>query len=191
MLQPMPQAEKNLPSPSAQSFAGLLASLAAPEKHGTERETAWDEEELADDVVTLSYEHALRAKTSNEAGLRETGDAERKAGTMPHGARAGERDRTSSDSLRTTSVTIRLSHAETQKLRGRAAEARLTLSAYVRSCMLETETLRAQVKQALAEMRAPEQSEKQADTTKKRDGWFGRLSRRKPQRGEEQAPRLL
>jgi hypothetical protein len=41
-------------------------------------------------------------------------------------------------------------------LRQRAAEAGLTISAYLRSCAFEVETLRAQVKQTIAEMRHAE-----------------------------------
>jgi predicted DNA binding CopG/RHH family protein len=54
---------------------------------------------------------------------------------------------------RPASVTIRLSAAECAQLKQRAAEAGLTLSAYVRSCTFEAEALRAQVKQALGELR--------------------------------------
>jgi hypothetical protein len=195
MLQPMEQPEKNLSSPSAQSFAGLLASLAMPEKSETERATGWDEEALADDVVTLSYEHAPRARPEHEAGLRESSDAGEQTETSWNGAQAGERDRASGDragsnGLRTTSVTIRLSHAETAKLRRRAAEAGLTVSAYVRSCMLETDALRAQVKKALAEMRATESSGKRGDEAKRRLGWFGKLTRRKPNGDEAEFQRL-
>ncbi len=51
-------------------------------------------------------------------------------------------------------MTIRLSKAECARLRERAAEAGLTVSAYLRSCALEAEALRAEVKQALAELKA-------------------------------------
>jgi hypothetical protein len=56
--------------------------------------------------------------------------------------------------LRSASVTIRLSRAECARLHRRAAEAGLTVSAYLRSCALEAEALRAQVKQALTELKA-------------------------------------
>jgi hypothetical protein len=56
--------------------------------------------------------------------------------------------------LRSASVTIRLSRAECARLHQRAAEAGLTVSAYLRSCAVEAEGLRAQVKQALAELKA-------------------------------------
>jgi hypothetical protein len=51
-------------------------------------------------------------------------------------------------------VSIRLNAYESEQLRERAAESGISVSAYMRSCVLEAEHLRAQVKQALAEMRA-------------------------------------
>ena len=51
-------------------------------------------------------------------------------------------------------VSIRLNDAEIERLRQRAAESGISVSAYMRSCVLDAEHLRAQVKQALAEMRA-------------------------------------
>ncbi len=56
--------------------------------------------------------------------------------------------------LRSASVTIRLSQAECARLHQRATEAGLTVSAYLRSCTVEADALRAQVKQALAELKA-------------------------------------
>jgi hypothetical protein len=55
--------------------------------------------------------------------------------------------------LKSASITIRLSQAECVQLRRRAAEAGLTVSAYLRSCTFETEALRALVKDTLAKMR--------------------------------------
>jgi predicted DNA binding CopG/RHH family protein len=51
------------------------------------------------------------------------------------------------------SVTLRMSKSEFAQLQQRAAEAGLSVSAYLRSCTFEVEALRAQVKQALAELR--------------------------------------
>jgi predicted DNA binding CopG/RHH family protein len=51
-------------------------------------------------------------------------------------------------------VSIRLNDAEIERLRQRAAESGISVSAYMRSCVLDAEQLRTQVKQALAEMRA-------------------------------------
>ena len=53
------------------------------------------------------------------------------------------------------SITIRLSQEECAQLKHRAAEAGLTVSAYMRSCTFEAEALRAQVKEALAQLRTP------------------------------------
>lgn len=55
------------------------------------------------------------------------------------------------------SVTLRMSRAECMQLKERAEEAGLTVSAYLRSCAFEVETLRAQVKQALAELRTAQE----------------------------------
>jgi len=56
--------------------------------------------------------------------------------------------------LKCASVTVRLSEEECAQLRARAAESGLTVSAYLRSCTFEAEILRAQVKEALAELRS-------------------------------------
>jgi predicted DNA binding CopG/RHH family protein len=56
--------------------------------------------------------------------------------------------------LKRASITIRLSKAECVQLHKRAAEAGLTVSAYLRSCTLEAESLRAMVKDTLAQLRA-------------------------------------
>ena len=125
------------------SFAGLLASMATPAKP----ETVWNDSELAEDVATISYEQALRTHTrspikacnaSVECVPVETSSV---ASTVKP--------------PRTASVTIRLSEAECAQLRQRAAESGLTVSAYLRSCTLEVESLRAQVKDTLAQLRTP------------------------------------
>ncbi len=46
------------PLSNSSSFAGLLAALAAPKQ---EPQRAWNDDDLPDDVATLSYERALRA----------------------------------------------------------------------------------------------------------------------------------
>jgi hypothetical protein len=51
------------------------------------------------------------------------------------------------------SVTVRLTQPESDRLRARAAEAGLTVSSYLRSCAFEVETLRAQVKDTVAQLR--------------------------------------
>ena len=163
------------PSPSSQSFAGLLAALASPAKNVSDGTQAWSDPGLEDDVVTLSYERALRAHARSKPANRGDGASEQAAGTclgdglgdaweappaaaakvgLTAAAGAGATAHPAAElERRTASVTIRMSNAECAQLRQRAAEVGLTVSAYLRSCVLEADTLRAQVKQALAEMR--------------------------------------
>ena len=68
--------------------------------------------------------------------------------------------------LRSASVTIRLSKAECARLHQRAAEAGVTVSAYLRSCTFEAEALRAQVKAALAELRIGDSPERKPDSAR-------------------------
>jgi len=51
-------------------------------------------------------------------------------------------------------VSLRLTDVELLSLKDRASESGISVSAYMRSCILDADQLRAQVKQALAEMRA-------------------------------------
>ena len=79
--------------------------------------------------------------------------------------------------LKSARITMWLSVAERALLRARAAEAGLTISAYLRSCTVEAESLRAQVKDTLAQMRAeaPQQNQEAAPVV--REPWFGWLRR--------------
>jgi len=186
-MQSAPQAT---PSPGSQSFAGLLAALAAPASP-----PVWGDEALEDDVVTLSYERALSALSRYKPADRGDKPATEDAGT---GAQAGIAAKPISSSnfdvsaavparatvhtaaefeRRAASVTIRLSTAECARLRQRAAEAGLTVSAYLRSCVLEADALRAQVKQALAEMRISRSNEQPQANTPARSSWLGWLLR--------------
>jgi len=77
-------------------------------------------------------------------------------------------------------VTIRLSEAECARLRRRATEAGLTVSAYLRSCALEADKLRAQVKAALAELKAAAETRSAtAPVRKPFFAWVRRSSQRK------------
>ena len=78
---------------------------------------------------------------------------------------------------RSASITIRLSKAEVAQLRRRAAEAGLTVSAYLRSCTLEAESLRAMVKDTLAQLRAETAKPDQEAALPVRRSWFAWLSR--------------
>lgn len=231
-------AAANLPSPSSSNFAGMLASLAAPAApqagSATDRTDNWPGVDLGEDVVTLSYERALRSHARYKPANLSVWEAESDAiaavagpshlpcpepqpssgflnrkkppgretewepelwnrsgsvtGAAPTGhedvgrpANAGtrpeERARTAEQAVarresRSASVTIRLSNQECAQLRQRAAEAGLTVSAYLRSCVLEADSLRAQVKEALAELRTTASSEKPATTNPTSRSWF-------------------
>jgi predicted DNA binding CopG/RHH family protein len=198
------------------SFAGLLAALAAPEQNSgapvdgssstgwnsgafgeesvpAERKAApaWNDDGLADDVATLSYERALRtharycASAPIDESLTQAADAEpirlekllSEAGATAPQAEARpaaklkpsenldwaaksspESDRPQTTpgerNLKEASVTIRMSKAECAQLHRRAAEAGLTVSAYLRSCTFEAESLREMVKETLAQLRS-------------------------------------
>lgn len=172
------------PSPTTPSFAGLLAEFAAPER---KRPPARDLDGLDDDVLTLSYENALRsqarvrataAAASREARARESAAAQLSVaandvawdGALEHDAAtsAGVGAGIATGDRKKASVTVRLSHAESEQLRLRATEAGLTVSAYLRSCAFEVESLRAQVKKTLAEM-------KQNTAAPSRDSWWRRV----------------
>jgi hypothetical protein len=80
--------------------------------------------------------------------------------------------------LKRSSITIRLNNAECEQLHKRAAEAGLTVSAYVRSCTFEAESLRALVKDTLAQLQAAQSTGKAAPTPQARSsriGWLGKI----------------
>lgn len=157
------------------TFAGVLAALtepaAKPETPRAEAAPTWLNE-LEDDVSLLSYERALKAhgryRAGGDADVRvalpagaygwaEDASAEEAGATPDREAKRspGSRLRTPAEDLRKrASVTVRMSRAECERLQQRSAEAGLTVSAYLRSCAFEVDSLRAQVKQALGELRA-------------------------------------
>ncbi|MGC1463649.1 MAG: hypothetical protein WA802_15710, partial [Terracidiphilus sp.] len=174
MLFSMQQTAVNAPSSASSSFEGLLAALTAP----TPR-TAWNNDDLAEDVATLSYEHALRAHARYSSA--DAGDfpfaqaAGPDADQATDASQSGSASSAQSSSLwaapvwndeagvkpaedfstaldrnkKCASITIRLSKTECDQLRRRASQAGLTVSAYLRSCTFEAEALRAQVKDVL------------------------------------------
>ena len=80
------------------------------------------------------------------------------------------------------SVTIRLSETEYEQLHIRAAEAGLTISAYLRSCTFEAETLRAQVKDTLAKLRTESQRESPVAEPSRQISWRELFARFFPRR---------
>jgi hypothetical protein len=156
MLQGM-QSTVPPPSPSPSSFAGFLAALAQPEPTA-----AWNDELLGEDVATLSYERALRTHARYHADdpvddpqeaasalTAETADPQPDAALTASTAP----DSVLEKNLKEASITIRMSREENAQLRKRAAEAGLTVSAYIRSCTFEAEALRALVKDTLTQFR--------------------------------------
>jgi hypothetical protein len=185
MLQAMQQPAAATPAPPSHSFAELLAALAGPAQQST---PAWNDDGLADDYATLSYERALRAHSrhrsadsyepASDSSLTGSADPgpvrnrevvpaavlpDRLAGSPQAAASAREdvQPRTAlgapaalDRNLKSASITIRMSKAECAQLHKRAAEAGLTVSAYLRSCTFEAESLRALVKDTLAQLRS-------------------------------------
>jgi hypothetical protein len=201
MQQPAP----TQPSPTSSSFAGLLATLASPRPEAAEDESLWTTSDLGEDVATLSYERAMRtlaryrpaerladrddhpgyglpmppagseADAGADAGIETdaAGATSTASATTPSTCAAPDRD------LRCASVTIRMSKAECAQLRERAAEASLTVSAYLRSCALEVDALRAEVKKTLAELKtATGTASPAAQIQKPRLSWIWRLAKR-------------
>lgn len=160
-----------------------MAALASPPR---KTPGAWDDNDLAEDIATLSYESALRAHARYRSGaptdqsLTQAADSgaffneevaraaapaaprsqpmeAEKPETAPALEREPSRPRSAQfeRNLKDASITIRLSKAECAQLHQRAAEAGLTVSAYLRSCTFEAESLRAMVKDTLSQLRTP------------------------------------
>jgi hypothetical protein len=133
------------------SFANLLAMFAGAAKKSNDM---WDDSALLDDVTTISYEQALRSHrrvpavdlATAQSPAQEAPLSADSAASMPL-TDAGIIKR------KTASITIRLTQTEDAQLHERAAAARLSVSAYLRSCIFEAESLRAQVKEALSQMK--------------------------------------
>lgn len=154
------------------SFASLLTGLVAPKAGSPASKNnfnsdSWNDDALADDVATLSYEQALRAHTryrpsnpnlpgSYPADPRPTPPAPALSNAVAPAGPASPsiaRQFFPSEDRKAASITIRLSQAECAQLRERATAAGITISAYLRSCVFEVESLRAEVKQTVAQLR--------------------------------------
>lgn len=161
----------SIPASQAESsFASLLASLTGSLKRPGQ---TWDDTALLDDVSTISYEQALRSqrRVPPPAVLPEN-QAQSNA-PAPHSLLAAN-----GKTRKTSSITIRLTEAEQAQLHKRAAAAQLSVSAYLRSCIFEAESLRAQVREALAYMKAataPESMMSDEIRTKPTTNWRTRF----------------
>lgn len=148
MLVPMHPSAAPAPSPASRTFAGVLMDLAAPP---AKRPPARDLDGLEDDIAAISYEQALRA----HARYRPlAADPRPQAAPEPAAVAPAAAPALATFPRKSESVTVRLSQTESELLRQRAAESGLTVSDYLRSCVFEVESLRAQVKEALAALRA-------------------------------------
>lgn len=149
----MPSSTTSATASASSSFASLLATLSEPAQ---KNESGWEDDELADDVATLSYEHVLRDNAFYHAAAQPPvahAAVPRKA-QAPQATQPSPLQAASEKSKRkNTSVTLRLSEAECAQLHKRASEAGLTVSAYLRSCAFEVESLREMVKTTLAQLR--------------------------------------
>jgi predicted DNA binding CopG/RHH family protein len=201
----MQQLAATLPPPDSASFAGLLASFAAPAQKRTPLQGLDD---LEDDVATLSYERALRVHARYRTPALPDPSVPSPASENlrifevvpenvepivpivfpelePAQAAASMQEESSVEpelssqeptayqrNLKSTSITIRLTTVECERLRLRASEAGLTVSAYLRSCTFEAESLRAMVKDALSKLK-PEPSKdcEPAENQARRFGW--------------------
>ncbi len=154
------------PGSSPSSFAGFLAAIAHPDRTSVDRDPnqpatraqTWNDELLAEDVATLSYERALhthgRYHADDPVAGRLESAPDATAETVDPQPSAVVSVMTSpAKVLKEASITIRLSREEDVQLRRRAAEAGLTVSAYIRSCTFEAESLRALVKDTLTQFR--------------------------------------
>jgi predicted DNA binding CopG/RHH family protein len=165
------------------SFAGLLSALASPAPRSSE----WNVDALASDVATISYESALKARArfkpadeptlpdhSPHADLRSSDESVPRRPPTSAAAHAEPK---------TASITIRMSQAECAQLKQRAAEAGITISAYLRSCTFEVESLRGQVKNTLAQLRSASSSQPiQPSPTpqqRRKFSWLSRVFSRK------------
>ena len=190
--------QESAPSPTSQSFAGLLAALASPTQKagdfsgmppspGRRSTSAWNDDDLADDVATLSYESALKAHARyrpTDQSLTQLPDPEPfcfeevpAATSRPEPLFNRLPPLAVERNLKDSSITIRMSKAECAQLHRRAAEAGLTVSAYLRSCTFEAESLRTMVKETLAQLRSVQtQATTATAAPQPRRSRFGRLA---------------
>jgi hypothetical protein len=160
-------------STTSASFASLLTALATPAQ---ERIADWNDDDFKDDVTTISYEQALRTHARYQPADLDFGSTRHGSHICePHSK--GKKSPPSTKDRKAASITIRLSQAECAQVRLRASDAGLTMSAYLRSCVLEAEILRNQVKEALTQLRAASAIIPQAEDRKfpRTRSWRDRL----------------
>jgi predicted DNA binding CopG/RHH family protein len=181
-----------LAAPAQSPGASGDGSLPAGSKSG------WSDDGLEDDIATLSYERALRAharyRNPEQPVVQSAGLGQAKTDELPLAAstavprtatqsaiRAAVDARPEADlslktpyeqNLKSASITIRMSKVECAQLHRRAADAGLTVSAYLRSCTFEAESLRAMVKDTMAELRLAKAHAKPVEPEPPRQSWL-------------------
>ena len=156
------QEQAAAPSTASATFASVLAALPTPAQ---ESEADWVDRDLKDDVTTISYEQALRTHARYQPADLDFGSTRHGSHIIePHSK--SKKSPPSQEDRKAASITIRLSQAECAQVRQRASDAGLTVSAYLRSCVLEAESLRKQVKEALTQLRSASPAVPQAEDRK-------------------------
>jgi hypothetical protein len=181
----MPGSAQSAPTKNTGSFASFLASFTGA---ADKQKDDWDLSELAEDVATISYEDAVRAyrpaRSSRFAAPELPKNSSPAFPDSPISAQVtpGKKKR------KNASITLRLTETEQAQLHERAAAAGLSVSAYTRSCIFEAESLRTQVKDALAQMHAASRPAPQTGSDEKLTPrrffprWPFRRDRREPER---------
>jgi hypothetical protein len=155
------------PGPQSDNFAAFLARLAElpdwDSDPAVEPSSTYPSPELAEageeDLASLSYENALRTPThkANRPGKPQLPKpATKTALAIQPSPKALEIPKPFEIAEpRQARTTIRFTAGENKLLRKRASENNIAVSAYVRSCVLEVESLRAHVKQLMTELHPP------------------------------------
>ncbi len=129
-------------------------------------------------------EEPLSAASATEPQPAACRGAERESAVIAESARYGSpnasRIRTTpfEQNLKSASITIRMSKVECAQLHRRAEEAGLSVSAYLRSCTFEAESLRAMVKDTMAQLRSAKSQSKPTDPVPLRQPWLRGLTKR-------------
>jgi hypothetical protein len=131
-----------------------------------EKQSEWVPEKQPRKRVSAEAGASRQGRRGQGSKLAEAASAERSVGGARRASKAVPKEnenalgsRAQSMELvhpdqRSSILSIRLTEVESTRLRERASESGISVSAYMRSCVVEADELRAQVKMALAEMRA-------------------------------------
>jgi hypothetical protein len=180
MLHLMHDVKADAQSSTSAGFASLLCALSLPISSEADRDLDLNHECLADDVATISYERALhrqapsRRSPANVEAVRppSKSSGNPRPSVFSSGTAMGIIASNPGQGRKAASITIRLSKAECDQVRHRATEAGLTVSGYLRSCVLEAEILRAEVKEALTKFRELSSLDSNARPKPVRSGMF-------------------